>query len=1425
MKNNQGLKLLIVVLLFCGFGIAMGQKPPVSFERLVPGNGFPADLVYDVIQDKRGLMWFGTSEGLVRYDGNRYKTYAFHPEANRGLQQLNIKTLFEDKKGNIWIGTQGGGVSILDFAADTFQHHLSNYGDPTSLSNDEILFIFEDSKARIWVGTENGLNLFDPERERFHRFIHDPKNPNSLSELAALSMVEDLQGRIWVGTWAGGVNLLIPPEKGHSKFDYTFRSFKKEHRKGKGKLSSNNIWTLALDSIGNVLLGTFNGGIHWINTSGLDHLPLNDPDFSPSFPRINPLLETKASLPEDLYTSIIKDNSGTIWIGSQSGVVTLQSTGELGNPAFLAPKRYTFDERNETSLSNNFIRNIFEDQHGIIWLATQKGVSKYDPDKLKFQSFLQSKNASTPALDIRAVFEEDAGPLWLGTDGKGLIRFSPSSEEKLTFISKSEDANSLISNHIWALHQDKLTLDKLWIGSYAGLSQIDLNTLQIKNYPMERLRNDSPEGTDVWDIFTDSKNNLWLGTDRGLALFSPESEAYMIIPFPDASQVLGGNKKVTDVIEDQFGNIWFGTSGKGLFRLQYQSESNYKLEHIWKGRVGPEYLGNNFVTNLAISEDVLWVGTGFGLNQVDIKNLSVIQYGEKEGLANLHVAGLEIDAAGNVWVSGRKGISLFHTETGVFSNYDERDGLQANYFNDNAHFECLDGNLFFGGQNGYNRIFPQKVQNNDVPPKVLITDMTAFNNEVQIGGEPVDEYKISIPKHISQLNEIVLPYDIRVIGFHFSALNYTLQDKNEYAYILEGFEKEWNRGLNMNSVTYTNLDPGQYTLRVKASNNDGLWNEEGASLKIIIQPPFWETLWFRLSMGLLLTLGILIVFRLRTQRIRKEKKLLQVIVKERTLELEQANIKERKAREEAENASKVKGEFLANMSHEIRTPMNGVIGMAELLCETRLSVEQLDYAQTIKSSGENLLTIINDILDFSKIESGKMEIDAHPFNLRNCIEDVLDLVASKANQQNIDLGYLIEPNIPNFIISDVVRVRQILLNLVGNAIKFSKDGEVMVQVKAIAKDMLDTDQPFSLAFDVKDTGIGIPAEKQAQLFDAFTQVDASTTRKYGGTGLGLAISAQLSRLLGGDISVESKVGIGSTFTFTILAKRAAEQTINAQQRAEKETIAALRGKSVFILDDVEVNRKILSLQMEQWGIKYTMASNPLKALDQLKKKEKPDLIISDLQMPYMTGVEFTKALKDQAYDVPVVLLSSIGDASQYKSDDLFAEVLVKPIKQRNLIRSLGRVLLDQHTFQAKEVESSTGKALLAESYPLRILIAEDNLVNQKLVRRMLKKIGYEPVIVENGSLAVQELSENPYDLIFMDVQMPVMNGLDASREINTRWNKAERPPIVAMTANAMQGDREMCLEAGMDDYISKPFKQKALNEMLMKYGELLKSMS
>jgi CheY-like chemotaxis protein/HPt (histidine-containing phosphotransfer) domain-containing protein len=532
-----------------------------------------------------------------------------------------------------------------------------------------------------------------------------------------------------------------------------------------------------------------------------------------------------------------------------------------------------------------------------------------------------------------------------------------------------------------------------------------------------------------------------------------------------------------------------------------------------------------------------------------------------------------------------------------------------------------------------------------------------------------------------------------------------------------------------------------------------------------------------------------------------------------------------------EETTLAKSEFLANMSHEVRTPMNGIIGMTALLLDTELTDEQREYVEATRSSADALLTIVNDILDFSKIESGKLELESHPFELHTCIEEALDLLAPKALEKQLDLAYLVDDSIPKILVSDVTRLRQILVNLIGNAVKFTHQGEVVIEVTPAAHgkrtiepgrehdtDFIRHPEQWLLHFSVRDTGIGIPVEKQGRLFKSFQQVDASTTRHYGGTGLGLAICKRLTELLGGKIWVESAAGQGATFHFTILAKASAAVAPPSWQTPQPR----LADKRLLVVEDNATNRRLIQHRAEQWGMQVACVATGHEALALLDDGTPLDAAILDLQLPEMGGAVLADKIREHpaGRSLPLLFLSALRlRAEEHRPAPAGVGLFVhKPIRPAQLLDALCRAMNIQLQREKKAPAAPVFDTSFSRRFPLRVLLADDNPINQKVGLSVLQRLGYRADLAGNGREVLRALEQKSYDIVFLDVQMPEMDGLEATRQIRQRYPADKAPCIIAMTGNALMGDRERCLAAGMDDYISKPVRIAELQDLLERWG-------
>ncbi len=1361
----------LLLQLFCIGAFAQTQN--LKFEHLDINSGLSQNHILCMLQDSRGFMWFGTSDGLNKYDGYKFTVYKNDPKDSNSISNNYITGIVEDNRGYLWVTVKGGGLNRYDKRKDRFTHFKNDPKNPNSLSSNLATSINKDADGNLWISTEDHLNFYNPSRNSFFEY---PIN--------ARYAYEDKNRQLWAGTYLDGLAL----------FDKKTRSFNyfRHNEKDKNSISSDNVSVIFEDSKQRLWIGTVGGGLNLMDRK------------TGKFQRYLPIENNENSLPSANVLSLEEDAEGNLWIGTENGGIAILNpgTGEFDI--------YQQDEIDNKSISHNTISSIFRDTDANMWSGTSAGGLNLTTTRSKKFGHYKHTSDDNSLSDNNVLYMEEHtdGKIWIATDGGGLNLFDPETKNCEHFNHIPGNKNSICGDYVLNVTND--SHGNTWIGTWAdGLTVYDQKKKTYRHFKNIPGDNTSLSSSNAWVIFEDSEKNIWVSAlFGGLNLYNPATNTFT--RYNDGTTNTS-TRKIKCITEDRNGNLLLGTDGAGLQIFNKRTKTFTGLLHD----DDRNSLSDNRIT--FVHEDNLgnlWIGTMAGLNYYDTKNKLFTVYTTAHGLPTNVVYGLlEGKKAGVLWISTNRGLSRFNTQTKRFSNFGIQDGLQSYEFKSGSFCRSRAGIFYFGGVNGFNEFDPAEIKDDPFDPPLVLTNFEIFNKVVPIAKTDSDQSPLK--ESIAEIKEIVLPHSSSVFSFEFASLNFAETESKRYAYMLEGFDKGWNDIGTKRSATYTNLNPGKYVFKVRGMNNAGEWSTNIVAVNLTITPPFWLTWWFK-TLALLALAGMAVGFyKYRMHAIQKQKNELEQKVEEQTWQLLLSARDEKKARQEADEANKAKSVFLATMSHEIRTPMNGVIGMASLLNETNLTAEQQEYAKTISTCGEALLTVINDILDFSKIESGNMDLEYRDFDLRTCIEEVLDIFADKAGKLGLDLVYEIDTSVPAFIIGDSLRLRQVLVNLVSNAIKFTEKGEIFV---AVHLRKTKEDGKIELQFEVRDTGIGIPPGKIARLFKAFSQVDSSTSRKYGGTGLGLVICEKIIRLMGGKITVKSEENRGTSFIFNILTS-AGVATGHDQITND---IAGFDGSRILVVDDNLTNRCILKNQLEFWKLTPTLASDGHEALRVLASGEKFDLVLTDMQMPGMDGYELAQHIQQHHPALPVILLSSVGDERNKKYAGLFRSVLTKPIKHELLCKAIVNELSgpSKRTVSAKQVNQKLSADFVKE-HPLKILVAEDNLVNQKLVLKILSKLGIDAALAENGKAAFEMACREQYDIVLMDMQMPEIDGLEATRLI--RSTAMEQPAIIAMTANAMKEDKDECMKAGMDDFLSKPVKLEELVNMLTKWSNIAKA--
>ncbi|UCE20088.1 MAG: SpoIIE family protein phosphatase [Gemmatimonadota bacterium] len=814
-------------------------------------QGLSQSIVESIVQDKRGFMWFGTEDGLNIYDGYRFLVLRNVPGDLNSLSYNHITAIYEDKLGQLWIGTFNGGLNTYNIEKDQFTRYQHDPSDSHSLSNNVIRAIYQDRAGTLWIGTDDGLNMLvihsgaEDTAEQNRSFVcykHDPQDPNSLSNSVVRSVYQEKDGALWIGT-DGGLNKLVQTPSGAVKFiRFQYNPL------DPGSISNNIIRVIYQDEDGTLWIGT-DGGLNKRIETSPDAVKFLRYQNDPRDPR---------SLSHNQVYTIFEDRFKTLWIGTNGGGLC-QFDREEG---IFTP--YVNDPRDPNSLSYNEIRSIYEDRSGNLWIGTYGvGISKLDRSRKKFVHYrpVPRNPNSVSAEIIWCIHEDKEGILWIGTHGGGLNRFDRQKNEYTHYLSDPNDHNSLSSNIVRLILEDDT--GALWIGTHGGgITKMNKTTGKCIRYLHDPNDPFSLSHNDIRGMLFDRTGTLWVGT-RGGGLNKLEIEKNTNTPLkcihyrhdPDNPKSISSDF-IRTIYEDKEGVLWIGTLGGGLNRFEKETET---FTHF-KSDPGDSFsLSNDYV--FAIHEDpagMFWLGTwGGGLNRFDRKKKVFHHYTQEDGLPSLGVYGILEDHHGNLWLSTNNGLSRFHPKTETFRNFNVRDGLQSNEFNGGSYFMSHSGEMFFGGINGLNAFFPDEIVDNTYIPPIAVTSFRKFNREVDFDTP------------LSEIDEMKLSHRDYVFSFEFAALDYTAPEKNMYAYKMEGLDKDWiYTDAERRFATFTTLSPGTYTFRVKGSNNDGVWNEEGASIRIIITPPWWKTLWAYIGYVMLCAVGILYARALSNKRAR-----------------------------------------------------------------------------------------------------------------------------------------------------------------------------------------------------------------------------------------------------------------------------------------------------------------------------------------------------------------------------------------------------------------------------------------------------------------------------------------------------------------------------------------------------------------------------
>jgi len=835
--------VLSLLIIFCLQLNLYSQVESLKFDRYMLADGLSQGTIYDIIQDEKGFLCFATQHGLNKFDGYKFLTYYHNPNDSNSISHNWIYCTYDDGSGNLWLGTYGGGLDKYDYKNKKFYHFKYNTNDTTTISNNFINTFYVDKDNILWIGTDGGgLNKFNLKTEKFIRYKHNENINFSISSNNVTSIIKDKNDKLWIGTTDKGIDIFDPNINKFRNLTIKLRDF--------GELLYLRINYISEDSHGNIWIGTYNNGLIKFDTD------------KKKFSRYVHNPNDRYSLSGNRVTVIFEDSHKQFYIGTNSGLNIL----DRNNEKFTRYRNFSYKPH---SISNDIITTIFEDRNGNIWIGTSNGINKFSKYKNKFKHFthdILDKNSLSNNY-VWSIFKDSNKILWVGTNN-GLNRYDKDNNRFIKYYHDVNNPNSLSNNRVFAIHKDESGL--LWIGTENGLNTFDKDKEKFYHYKTSPNNPNSISSNRIRTIFDDDVYT-WIGTfGGGLNRYDKSSGKFKSYTHnPEGEQSISNNY-IYSFYKDTEGIIWLGTVN-GLNRFDSEKET---FQNYFNDPDNKNSISYNMVNGICEDDrGNLWICTGRGLNKFDKKEQKFTRFTKEDGLPSNMLYSILKDKNGFLWISSNRGLTKLNPKTGEVTNFDTRDGLQSNEFNGRACFIAEDGEMFFGGINGFNRFYPDKIKNNPNLPNVVLTGFRIFNKNIEL------------KENISYIDNIIMSYKDNFFTFEFSALEYTDPLQNMYSYKLEGFDKNWIEIGNKNTASYTNLDPGNYTFMIKAANNDGIWNNKSLKLNIIITPPFWKTTWFKILAIFLIVASLHATYKIRVKSIQSRKRELEILVKKRTKEL------------------------------------------------------------------------------------------------------------------------------------------------------------------------------------------------------------------------------------------------------------------------------------------------------------------------------------------------------------------------------------------------------------------------------------------------------------------------------------------------------------------------------------------------------------
>ncbi|WP_071843102.1 two-component regulator propeller domain-containing protein [Pontibacter korlensis] len=1296
------LRILFAAIMFLVPYVATRAALPdrYKFSLLDINSGLSHNQITCFLKDSKGYVWIGTQGGLNRYDGYQITTFRHDSKDSTSIHDNEVQNLYEGPDGYIWVSTYKG-LSIYNPKTETFTSgNLAAFLKQYGLQEGTVQSIFKDKQGHFWfIQAGQGLVRYSPKSRKVTKLRHTVGINSSLSSNSVSVMGQNGQGDYWVLHQNG---LLEKLSASSLKVVERVNALVDAHQK-----TAEN-FTLTIDSDNDLWISTFNrnNGVYLYRTAS---------KILSNFNKSTPDLRLKSNV----VGGVVEAEPGQVWVITDHGGINIIHKSTMQVSYVLS------SSVEENALVDNSLKAVYKDREGIIWLGTyKKGVNIYHKDMFRFNHYKHQPAVagSLPYDDVNRFAEDEKGNLWIGTNGGGLLYLDRKTGKYTRYASDPNNPNSIGSDVIVSLLLDRNK--DLWIGTYTGgLSKFDgekFTRIKGNGANSEGLADDN-----IWEIFEDSDGVLWVGT-LGQGLYQYDRVSGTFRQYKLGENEAGSQLSyISAIAEDANKNIWVG-GNNGIAVLDKRTGKTMRYRSNPKD--SKTLASNNILYIHTDSRKNTWIATSEGLHLYQPKDKSFRLFTQKDGLPHNIVLTILEDDEHNLWVSTPNGVSTVVPQLDAagklqvsFRNYDITDGLQGKVFNENAAFKTAKGELIFGGPNGFNVFSPEDLGKDNTKPQLIFTDFQLFNKSLKVG--EVRDDRVVLAKALSEGPHIELKHDEDVLTIGFAALSFIHPDRIRYKYKLEGFDKDWHEtSPGTRQATYTNLDPGDYEFRVVASNSDGVWSEEGISMKLTVLAPFWRTttayvLYVLLSLGLLYSVR---EFELRRNR----RKFLREQEKREVQQMQELN--------------QVKIRFFTNISHEFRTPLALILAPLEKLLKSTSDAEQLKQFEMMNRNSKRLLNLVNQLLDFRKLEVEEAQLHLSEGNVIKFLQTSVQSFSDLSEKKNISLSFQADAN-SWYTSFDMDKLEKVLFNLLSNAFKFTNEGgKVDVTVKVLQTEAVAEGMKM-LELKVQDTGIGIAKDEQEKVFERFFRSDLPTSLVNQGSGIGLAITSEFVKIHGGQISLESELGIGSCFTVRIPMKEIAPVAVVEAHVTESvvpvEDVACLeevelsvkekvlkkpvKEKPVLLL--VEDNEDFLAYLKDNLEVHFDVLEAPngkegwQKALANM-----PDLIISDLMMPVLDGLEFCKKVKgdSRTSHIPFLLLSAhTAEEQKLRGLNIGAnDYITKPFSFELLLSRVNN-LVTQNQLLHKALE----KKISVQTSQEEIVSLDDKLIQRaiKLVEENL----------------------------------------------------------------------------------------------------------